>query len=299
MNDWFEAAGAAAWGAVGFGGLASFMDRDALDRVEALCPGPTGVFVAAFPYYAGEAPGNLSQYARGMDYHQVVVDRLEQVCARLRVRWPGSRFVPTADNSPVPERPAALLAGLGVLGENGLVLTKPWGSYVFLGTILTDLDYPWPAPGPIQPCIRCGKCTAACPGGAIGGGGVDAEKCLSHLTQKKGALAPEQEALLARHPLIWGCDLCQQVCPYNREAPLTTIAEFREDLIDSLGAEELEGLTNREFREKYPGRAFTWRGVEVLRRNLRLGEAQGASGGSSFFSKKEDGKKDQGTATGL
>lgn len=270
MDSLFLSAGAAAWGAVGFGGLAPFMGPDALARVEALCPRPTGVFAAAFPYYAGEAPGSLSRYARGLDYHEVVVDRLEQVCARLRERWPQNRFVPSADNSPIPERPAALLAGLGVLGENGLVLTKPWGSYVFLGTILTDLDYPWPSPRPIQPCIRCGKCTAACPGGAIAGGNVDQERCLSHLTQKKGALDPEQEALVARHSLIWGCDLCQRVCPYNRDVPLTPLPEFREDLICSLEPEDLEGLTNRQFKEKYPHRAFTWRGPEVLRRNLQL-----------------------------
>ena len=143
MNAWFEAAGAAAWGAVGFGGLSLWMDPPARARAERLCPSPTGVFVAAFPYYAGDDPGNLSRYARGEDYHAAVVRRLEQVCARLRARWPEHIFRPSADSSPIPERAAALCAGLGVLGDNGLVLLDKWGSWIFLGTILTNLTgYP-------------------------------------------------------------------------------------------------------------------------------------------------------------
>lgn len=269
MNEWFGAAGAAAWGAVSFGGLAPYMDETARRRAAGLCPDPAGVLVAAFPYYAGAGEGNLSLYARGEDYHLAVTRRLERVCRSLRDAYPGRTFVPGVDASPIPEREAAALAGLGVRGLHSLVILPPWGSYVFLGTILTDL----PLEGPSRPapdCIRCGRCAAACPGGAIGPKGVDPERCLSHLTQKKGALTREQEALLTAHPLVWGCDLCQRVCPYNEGVPLTPLSEFRDSLIRSLDKADLEGLTNRAFHEKYPGRAFTWRGPAVLRRNLEL-----------------------------
>lgn len=269
MEGLFSAAGAAAWGAVSFGDLAGGMSSAALAKTRALCRAPTGVFVAAFPYFAGDAPGNLSLYARGADYHGTVVRRLEGVCAALRVRWPGHVFYPLADNSPLPETSAALLAGLGVLGDNGLVLLEGWGSYVFLGTILTDVaPYPWPKSAPVRHCHRCGACACACPGGALGEGQVTVERCLSHLTQKTGELTPAEAALLAGHSLIWGCDTCQRVCPYNRDVPLTPLDEFRQDLMCSLSAADVAGLTRRQFLEHFPRRAFTWRGPAVLRRNL-------------------------------
>lgn len=118
--------------------------------------------------------------------------------------------------------------------------------------------------------MACGKCLSACPGGALRGDSFDPERCLSHLTQKKGELPPEQEALVAAHPLIWGCDVCQLVCPHNAGAVETPLAPFREDRLDSLTSEAVEGLTNRQFREAYGERAFAWRGPAVLRRNLAL-----------------------------
>ena len=275
MNAWFEAAGAAAWGAVGFGGLSRWMDPPARARAERLCPSPTGVFVAAFPYYAGDDPGNLSRYARGEDYHAAVVRRLEQVCARLRARWPEHIFRPSADSSPIPERAAALCAGLGVLGDNGLVLLDKWGSWIFLGTILTNLTgYPWPEPVHLRRCVHCGACAAACPGGALEADGVRTDRCLSHLTQKTGELTPEEAALLSAHPLIWGCDVCQQVCPYNRAAPVTPLPEFRDDLVPALTLPDVAGQTRRQFLERYPGRAFTWRGPGPLQRNLELKDGE-------------------------
>ena len=165
MESLWKAAGAAAWGAAALGGLQPFLTPEAAAEIQARCPGARGVLVAAFPYYAGDDPGNLSRYARGEDYHAAVVRRLEQVCARLRARWPEHIFRPSADSSPIPERAAALCAGLGVLGDNGLVLLDKWGSWIFLGTILTNLTgYPWPEPVPLRRCVHCGACAAACPG---------------------------------------------------------------------------------------------------------------------------------------
>ena len=270
LDELFAAAGAAAWGGVAFRRLLPFLSTDALEKVENLCLRPKTVLAAAFPYYAGERPGNLSLYARGEDYHAVVVRRLNTVCEALAEQYPGESFFPSADNSPLPEREAAWLAGIGLRGASGLLILPPYGTYVFLGTILTGAALELPERPPAPDCPRCGACRAACPAGAMGEGGPDVSRCLSELTQKKGALTGEEEARLKAHPLIWGCDFCQRACPFNAAPALSPLPEFSTDLVDSLENADLEGLTNRTFREKYGGRAFAWRGPGPLRRNLEL-----------------------------
>ena len=270
LDKLFAAAGAAAWGGAAFRRLLPFLSTEALEKVEALCPRPKTVLAAAFPYYAGERPGNLSLYARGEDYHAVVVRRLNTVCEALAEQYPGESFFPSADNSPLPEREAAWLAGIGLRGASGLLILPPYGTYVFLGTILTGAALELPERSPAPDCPRCGACRAACPAGAMGEGGPDVSRCLSELTQKKGALTGEEEARLKAHPLIWGCDFCQRACPFNAAPALSPLPEFSTDLVDSLENADLEGLTNRTFREKYGGRAFAWRGPGPLRRNLKL-----------------------------
>lgn len=248
-----------------------------------LVPDASTVFVALFPYFAGNSDGNLSLYARGRDYHTVIRDTLAPFAAQLEQDC-GCRAVPLADDSPLPEVRAARLAGVGRIGENGLLFDPVYGSYVFIGAILTDLPFS-PAPAvhccgvSIPPsdtvidCAHCGACRRVCPLGALGEHGlVDESRCLSALTQRGGALSPAEAEAVRRHPLIWGCDLCQQVCPQNRHVRLTDTPAFRENLLSALDADALEGLTRREFSEKYPDRAFTWRGPAPLRRNLNLKE---------------------------
>lgn len=271
MHEIWKAAEAAAWGAVSFGGLLPFLGADAREKIETLCENPAGVFVAAFSYYAGEQPGNLALYCRGEDYHRVVTRRLEAVCGALRARYPAHHFIPGADNSPIPEQTAAILAGLGQKGIHNLLIVPPYGSFLVLGTILTDLPLETSVPHCAKTaCTHCGACRRACPTGALGEGGFDGSRCLSQLSQKKGELSPWETQMLKKSPLIWGCDLCQRACPCNREALETSISEFREGRLHSLSQEDLEGLSNRQFQETFGTRAFAWRGPAVLRRNLSL-----------------------------
>jgi epoxyqueuosine reductase QueG len=270
-NELFQRSGAAAWGTCAFADLT--LPPGDRERALSLCPDAAGVYVAAFPYYAGDRPGNLSLYARGEDYHRSLLRRLEPVCEGLRALHPGHRFVPGTDSSPLDERQCARLARVGIQGLNGLIIVEPYGSWVFLGTILTDLPLP-SAKEPSGTCIQCGACVRACPGGALRTSPFDESRCLSALTQKKGQLTPEEETLLAAHPLIWGCDICQRVCPYNKDvlpSPLRDLSgEDSVPYLSSLSQEDLEGLSNRTFRAKYGDRAFAWRGPAVLRRNLSL-----------------------------
>ena len=273
MEQLWKAAGAAAWGAASLGGLQPFLDTEAAEKIEALCPEARTVLVAAFPYYAGDRPGNLALYCRGEDYHRVLTRRLEGVCQALAERHPGHTFVPGADNSPVPELAAAELAGVGRMGRHGLRIVPPYGSYLFLGTILTDLVLPETGPAEGSPCPPdCRACVKACPTGALTEKGCDVSVCLSDVTQKKGELTEAEIAHIRKSPTVWGCDLCQRACPLNRDAALSPLPEFREDLLDSLTLQELEGLSNKAFRRKYADRAFSWRGIGPLLRNLRIKE---------------------------
>lgn len=224
---------------------------------------PQSVLVSLFPYFAEPTPGNLSLYARARDYHAVIQERLGRVAQDLQAQFPNFSFVVLVDDSPIPEVYAAAAAGLGVLGDNGLLIHPDYGSYVFIGTIVTDLALPAAAVSPAH-CLQCGACRRICP--------VDLDKsdCLSALTQKGGTLTEGQALLVQQHPLIWGCDLCQTICPMNRNVSPTTDPDFTQNYLCTLTLSDLDGLTRKQFVQKYPERAFTWRGPAPLRRNLIL-----------------------------
>ncbi len=263
--------GAAAAGYVARSFYESHMTEEQLRQAEALLPAHKGLICGVFPYFAEAAEGNLSLYARGQDYHAVVKARLEQAAEWLRQTY-GCHFIPLADVSPFPEVWAAACAGLGKLGQNGMLLTEAYGSFVFIGLLLTDLDRQ--AGGEPVSCRGCGACLRACPGGALGETGQVMEtRCLSALTQQRGELTEAQAAAVAAHPLIWGCDTCQLICPENRRILQTDLPEFRQDLLCSLHEDDV-AMGDRAFRRQYAGRAFTWRGVQPLRRNLELKKKQ-------------------------
>lgn len=258
------------WGAAPFDALQSFLlPCRAAGR---LPEGARSVLVAAFPYFCERAGGaRVSRYAAGADYHTVAMERLRAAARGLAQRFSPCRFEPFCDSSPIPEVRAARLAGLGCVGENGLLITREYGSYVFLGELVTDLPLPCGEPG--GACLRCGACAARCPSGALTPEGVDVSRCVSALTQKRGALSPQEEELLRRAGSLWGCDLCQECCPMNRGVRETEIAAFRENRIADFTEEE---LARPDFETAYAGRAFLWRGAQVLRRNLRILRREGA-----------------------
>lgn len=263
--------GAAAGGAVRRSVLEPVMVEEQRLRLEERMPGWQTVFCAAFPYYVNlPAPCHaISRYAWGMDYHLVLAECLAPAAALLRDA--GARAEILVDASPVPERAAALLAGIGMLGDHGLVIVPPYGSYVFLGTIVTDAPAQVPDTGSVgrfARCVQCGACRRACPTGALNTAKFQVERCLSHISQKRGLLAGWEEALLRENDCLWGCDACQAACPYNRTPRETEIPELRENLITTITREMLAGHTNRTFRQQYGTRAFSWRGPGVLRRNL-------------------------------
>ena len=266
MEKIWTAAGACAFGCVAAERLRPRMSDDAWERAAQTTPGLKRLICAAFPY-GPEAvtPGLLSVYARGADYHRVLEARMAPVAAELAERYPGCRFDFYADASPFPEVFAAALAGLGKLGQNGLLLVPGAGSYVFLGFLATDAELPETG-GAVVPCGGCGACRRACPGGALGET-VDQSRCLSALTQQRGQLTEAQTTLVKQGGMLWGCDRCQLVCPENLNRTVPPLPEFA--ALPDPTEEELQ-LSDRAFRRQFAGRAFTWRGVQPLRRNLEI-----------------------------
>jgi len=223
---------------------------------------PKAVIVCAFPYYTDPSiPSNLCLYARVPDYHLVVRDIFTVVCQKLADAFPGHRFVGFSDVSALPERSCALRAGIGFLGKNNMIIHPEYGSFFVIGEIVTDLALPFSEPMN-QSCKNCGACIQNCPGGALGEDHFCEEKCLSYITQRKGILTPEEEALIKQGGLVWGCDRCQLVCPHNKDLPVTPIAAFA-DHIEPFVTEENFAALKKE-------RSFGYRGRTLMMRNLAL-----------------------------
>lgn len=273
MNQLWKAAGAAAWGAAALGGLQPFLGPEAAEQLHTLCPGAQTVLVGAFPYYAGQAPAISPSTAGGRTTTWSWAGGWSRSAPGSGPRHPSHTFVAGADNSPVPELAAAELAGVGCRGRHGLRIVPPYGSYVFLGTILTDLVLPSTGPSAETLCPpHCRACQAACPTGALTEQGCEVTRCLSDLTQRKGPLPPEAAEQVRRSPTVWGCDLCQKACPHNQAAALTPLPEFREDLLCSLTLAELEPLSNKGFPAAVCPPGVFLAGDWALRRNLALKE---------------------------
>ena len=252
--------------------LRGAMTEDNLARAQQALHGIKGVIACVFPYLCDRSEGNVSLYARGEDYHSVVRRELERRIEELRREYPNAAFLPYVDASPFPEVLAAARAGLGVVGKNSLLITPRWGSFVFIGLIATDLELDI-APRPVESCIGCNRCILACPGGALSAGGVDVRRCLSDITQRKGELSRDEQALLRAQNTAWGCDICQLVCPMNEHAERTELEAFSRDLIAGLHPSDIPG-TQAEFKRKFQNRAFSWRGRSPLARNLELLESE-------------------------
>lgn len=222
--------------------------------------------VALFPYFVEGESGNVSMYARGLDYHRVAEEKLKEI-EEFLIGLGASETRIHVDKGELDDRKAAYEAGLGFFGKNGMLICDEYGSYFFIGQVVHDLEIE--ADSPInQSCLSCGACMRHCPGGALSAKGFAVDKCLSEISQKRGELTDEEKSLIKRSGSCWGCDVCQNVCPHNSDIETTALPEFLDNRITGLGLEDVENLSNREFKEKYGKYAFSWRGKAVLARNL-------------------------------
>ena len=233
------------------------------------------VIMMAIPYFSSACTDpnrNISAYAVSRDYHLFYKKLFERLLSELRKRFPQNKFAAFADHSPIDELEAAAKSGLGIIGKNHLLITPKYSSYVFLGELITDMELPCHA-HPVHECENCGKCMELCPAKECGG-------CLSALTQKKGELSQEEKELILKFGSLWGCDICQQVCPHTQKALKshsieTPIPFFNEQSIPCLSSGIVEEMSDETFSE----RAYSWRGRETIIRNLKLAEEQAEQGG--------------------
>lgn len=229
------------------------------------------IIVCLFPYHTGSrTEANLSKYTYSRDYHLIIKEKLALIQAYLQSLLPDFDSQAYADTGPLADRYLAYLAGLGFYGINSCLITDKYGSYFFIGYLLTNV--PFPPDSPLdRVCLQCGRCQAACPGQIIlGDFTIDPRGCKSYLTQKKAALSPAEVAIIGKTPLVFGCDICQDVCPHNQNISVTPLPEFQADLLPSVREDELIPLSNKEFRCLFGDRAFSWRGKQVLLRNLSI-----------------------------
>ena len=286
-----------AWIAAGHAGEMDYMRaRDEQGRlrrasVQQTFPWARSVVVCALNYNVSApcstedtdpARGWISRYAWGQrDYHEVVMARLRRVEAALRAAVPQDLQTRCyVDTGPLVERVVAKYAGVGWLGKNTCLIHPKLGSWLFLGVILTSLELEPGAPLPDR-CGSCTRCLDVCPTQAFPAPyQLDASRCISYLTiEKRGEIPEELRAGVGRH--VFGCDLCQEVCPWNRKAPVSAAPEFqpRAELVNP-ELEWLAELSEAEFRQRFDGTAVRRAKRSGLRRNAVV--AMGNSGDPGF-----------------
>lgn len=237
---------------------------------DAVLPGALSAVVCLFPYKPDQREqGNIALYARPIDYHRINRQYLSRLSDVILSMAPGAQCAAITDTSPLTDRWLAWQAGLGFFGKNHCLIHPKYGSFFTIGALLTTIPL-----APDRPMAsRCGSCRAcidACPGQALSETQLHPWRCKSYITQKKEPLTAKEEAILRRTPLLFGCDECQRICPWNRQAAPSPLREIKEQRIPSLSAEELRSLSSRAFLKKYGAYAFAWRGKTILTRNLAV-----------------------------
>lgn len=214
----------------------------------------------------GARRGILARASWGRDYHHVLREALGKLEDFIRERVPDAVLESMVDTGVLVDRAVAERAGIGFSGKNCAIISPKWGSWIYLGEMVTNI--PFPPDTPVQEgCGDCTKCIDACPTGAlVGPGQLNAQACISYLTQTKGFLSDEYMTKIGNR--LYGCDTCQIVCPHNRGKNWTHRPELLPDpeIVKPLLLPILE-LSNREFKEQFGTSSAAWRGKKPIQRN--------------------------------
>jgi len=270
-----------AWLDAGHAGEMSYLDRRFEERVdpEVYLPGARSVVCVAINYHVPLAPvdasefehhGRVARYALGNDYHELIKPRLHALADAMRELAPDAVTRACVDTAPVMEKELAARAGVGWFGKNGCVINEHAGSWLLLGEVITTLELPPDEPA-VDRCGTCRRCIDACPTGAITAPyQIDATRCISYLTiEHRG---PIDEGLAARMgDWLYGCDVCQDVCPWNSKALVAISPELRPRFpTGTLDVREVLDWTEDDYRAKLRGSAMKRVKLPVLKRNARV-----------------------------
>jgi epoxyqueuosine reductase len=266
------------WLQRGYAGEMHYLERQKPARLDAttVLPGAKSVIVCAINYntdlpYTSQDPERawISRYAWGADYHDTLQARLRELARWIEANAP-ARTRTYVDTGPLTERVFARYAGIGWFGKNTCILNQRAGSWLFLGCVLTDLELQPDSPPPDR-CGSCTRCLDACPTDAFVAPWVlDSRKCISYTTiELRGAIPEEAREGIGHH--LFGCDICQDVCPWNRRAPVTEDAAFKAR--DGLFWPELERLlhfSDEDWKKAIRGTPLKRAKVRGLLRNLMV-----------------------------
>ena len=272
------------WIAAGCAGDMTYLERSADERSDPdrVLPGVRSIVCVACVYnsrqpYSTDMPPDraaISRYAWGDDYHDVMRARLRRLVAWMaEAAGAGFEAFSCVDNGPVQERVFAERAGLGWIGKNTCLINAERGSWLFLGEVLTNAALDPDAPA-TDHCGTCTRCLDACPTGAIVEPyTIDATRCLSYLTIESGApVAPELRPFVGRH--VYGCDICQDICPWNRRATVSDAPEWApRDGLAFPRLVDLCRLSDDAWRALMKGSAMRRGGLRRLRRSLAYAAA--------------------------
>jgi epoxyqueuosine reductase len=270
FDDWLER---------GYAGEMSYMSRTAEKRRDSRLPydGATRAIVVAMNYGGREPSGPVARYARGDDYHDLMLERLDQLHRWIETQTGrpvhGKSYV---DTGPLLERDLARRAGLGWFGKNTMLINPRAGSYFFLGALLVDLELEVDEPFESDHCGTCRRCIDACPTGAFVEPRVmDATRCIAYLTiELKGEIPIEMQPLIGEH--LYGCDVCQEVCPWNEKfaLPLREDAFRPRPAIAGMDAQtlahELLVMSDEDFRHAFAGSPMKRAKLRGLKRNAAV-----------------------------
>ena len=277
-----HAAAFEAWLDAGHAGAMAYLERSRARRLDPgrVLPGARSVITCALNYHDDHLRGDpdgetVARYARGRDYHDVMTPMLEALLADLEAARPDTAGRVYVDTGPVLERDLAARAGLGWVGKNTMLLHPELGSWFFIGVVLTTADLAHDAPIADR-CGTCTRCLEACPTAAFVAPYVlDARRCVSYLTiEQRGPIPADLRAGLGSR--AFGCDACQDVCPWNRRAPATSVAAFRGEAAPSLL--ELLALDQDAYRARLRGSPLRRAGRDGLARSAAVALGNGGAG---------------------
>lgn len=267
-----------AWCAGGMNAKMNYLCRDIEKRLNPriLFPGSETVVVTGLNYYSSQSQTQydtpvISRYAHGKDYHNIVAGKLGKLLEFIRTVRPEAEGKLFCDSSQIAEKPWAVQAGLGWQGRNSLVINPVTGSFFFIGILLVNIRFDYDEPFRDNLCGECNRCIERCPTGAINSDRtIDARKCIANLTiESKKPVPAEMAALFEKR--IYGCDICQEVCPHNKLAREHNTPEFSmTEELKNLKRAEWISLTRGQFGRLFKESPVMRVGFERFKKNIEI-----------------------------